>query len=80
LPSRRAAATDQVDGRRRTAFRFTENAPSIVTDNEDCYLRIARRHFKTNDEYVRATGGGLSSEDATEAGKAYINEAIDRCV
>jgi hypothetical protein len=42
-------------------------------------LQFARDDFDTYDEYVKATGGGLDSDDATEAGKRYINEAIDAC-
>jgi hypothetical protein len=45
----------------------------------DCFLQFARDDFDTYDEYVKATGGGLDSDDATEAGKRYINEAIDAC-
>jgi hypothetical protein len=42
-------------------------------------LQFARDDFDTYDENVKATGGGLDSDDATEAGKRYINEAIDAC-
>jgi hypothetical protein len=45
----------------------------------ECLLRVAEQNFGTRAEEVKATGGGLDSSSATEAGKAYINEALDKC-
>jgi hypothetical protein len=43
-----------------------------------CELRSAPQRFDSYDDYVRAGAGGRS-EDATEAGKAYLNEVEEEC-